>query len=186
MVYFYKSLNDGIEIGEQIVTATHNFQSKLLKVQSLLWEMIDQYSKYDRDLEIFLRAVLAEIKTLIGILTTPYKGELQIVLEDKAALKRGSGWILKYRQELERKQIKELEGDKILITICKEHFERIKTLFEEGKHLFSIDIKKCELYEVKIKLGRAEKGFKKIMQNLLRLILAYEHIFKEAEKKLND
>ncbi len=190
MVDSYKSLKKGIDIGEQIVTSTHNFQSKLSEIEILLWKLIDKYSKYDPNLKVFLHNILAEIKEMKKLLTTPYQGELHIVLEEEAALKKSNAWSLKFKKTLitenNKRKLEQIKADEILITILKEHFEKIKNLFNESQYLFSIDIEKVKINEIKIELNKAEEKFKKIMQNLLEIILAYENIFEEAEKRLEE
>ena len=186
MVTFYKALERDIDIGKQVVASTHDFNDKLYTIERLLWAMKEQYSKYDQNIGQFLQKAIDEIKSLKRIINTPYQGELHIVLEDKAALKKGEGWVLKYKRKIEKNNIQEIEADEALIYICKEHFERIKNLFIESEHLFSVDIEKAEVNEVKVQLGRAEKRFKEIMQKLLKLILTYESFFKLAEDKLKE
>ncbi|MFH0701563.1 MAG: hypothetical protein V2A62_03950 [Candidatus Woesearchaeota archaeon] len=192
MVDLRKALYQGIDVSKKIVTASHNFIHKLIDFQSELWDLSEKYSKYDPRLEPFFKSIITELNGLTHGLTVTQQGEVHILLEKEAALKRSKGWALKYLQKtgpggyVAKKKYREREVDKIFIVICKEHFQRMKQLFLEGEELFQVDIRTARILKVKIELGRAEAGFKELMEKVLALILAYEKIFQDAEKELEE
>ena len=174
-----RSLQKGIDIGNKVVRTTHDFQEKLHDAQGVTYHLLARCS-HNQDVKELLEKIVREFTNLIEILQVERKGFLHIVTEEKA--------ILKFRKEtrydergqwLEKKLVEEKEADALILTICQEHFQRLKELFEGGEKLFSIDIEKTKIKKVKVDLGEEKKMFIKYMSGLLQYILIYEKILKE-------
>lgn len=188
-----RSLKRNIDAAaRQIVTANHNFQSKLHDAQTVIYYLIARYGDA-RDIQDFLEQVLAEIKSVIEILQVHGKGFLYIVVEEQATAKELRKGVFKFKQEilsytpgqrLSRKRIELKDADKILLQLCHEHYKKMVSLFEDGENLFILDMEKTEIVQVKVELGLAGRHFKKFMEGLLKYIVIYEQILRTALAEL--
>ena len=179
-------LNDlhvGIDVGKHIVTATHDFETKLLATDMLFMHIDFNYSHYE-DLNGFFVEVSETIVELRDELEALGKGEIHILLEEEATEKKSTKWALKHRKKIEEEIKEEIEVDINIIKKIQVALVKIRRFFEEAEHLFSIHIKTATVEKMKIELEEGEEEVKHILRTLLQFILVYEKIFTQARNKL--
>ncbi len=189
-----RALQKGIDVGKRVVTATHDFEFKLHDAQGVIYYLLSKFGGHGA-IKDLLESVLAEVRGLINALQMERKGFLRIVLEEQAEEKKMRRVVFKFRKEeqydergrwLRKKRIEENEADQVLIQVYHGYFERMKSLFERGEHIFVADLEKAQIKQVKVELGVAEKSFKKFMEGLLGYFVVYEKILREASEELKD
>src|SRR3989344_1146307 len=176
-----KDLHAGIEAGKKIVTATHDFETKLLAIDTVIGHIHFNYQEHEDIMDLFLR-LSDEVVQLCGELDGLKKGEIHLVVLEEAAAKRGTVWILKHRKKLQQERMKEAEVDRQIIAKIHTFFLKVKEIFTEAEHPFKVDIKKAKITRIKLELEEKEQEMKHILEQLLRFVAAYERIFRQALK----
>ena len=174
-----KDLHTGIEAGKKIVTATHDFETKLLAIDTVIGHIHFNYQEHEDIMDLFLR-LSDEVVQLCGELVGMKKGEIHLVVLEEAAAKQGTAWVLKHRKKLQQERMKEAEVDRQIIAKIHAFFLDIQKIFTEAEHLFKVDIKKAKITRIKLELEEKEQEMKHILEQLLRFVAAYERIFRQA------
>ena len=178
-----KDLHIGIDAGKKIVLATHDFEVKLLAIDMLIMHIQFNYMEHE-DLNEFFMEISDEIVELRDTLESLEKGEVHLVLEEEAAEKRGTSWVFKHRKKVEDEIKEETDILKVDLEILHQFFKRLKEKFSQVDHLFSVDIEKATLTEVKLELEEAEEEVKHILERLMGFFATYEKIFSDELKRL--
>ena len=140
-------LNDlhlGIDVGKKIVSATHDFEIKLSAVDMLFMHIDFNYSDND-DLNDFFVDVSDTLVNLGEELEALKKGAIHLILEEEAAEKRGTSWVLKHRKKVGDEIKEEIEVDSKIIKKTHLAFIKLTRLFWDAEHLFSVNIKKATI-----------------------------------------
>lgn len=174
-----RDLHRGIDAGKSIVTAVHDFEIKLSAVDIVIGHIEFNYSHYE-GLYAFFTELSDMIVELRDELEQLEKGEIHFVLEEEAAKKKSTQWILMHRKAIEEVIKEEKEVDKQIIRKIHRAFVKLRKLFIKSEHLFSLYIRKTEIKKFKLKLEEDEEQVKHILEQLMRFIFAYEKIFKRA------
>lgn len=179
-------LNDlhlGINAGKKIATTTHDFEVKLLAMDMLIMHIQFNYAEHE-DLNEFFMEISDEIVKLREELEALEKGEIHVVLKEEAAEKEGVSWILKHRNKVEDEIKEEADIDKAILRRIYQVFRSLKAKFSQVEHLFTVDIGKAKVKEIKLELEEAEKEVKHILEKLMGFFVTYEKIFHEELKRL--
>ena len=179
-------LNDlhiGIDAGKKIANTTHDFETKLLAIDMLIMHINFNYMEHE-DLNEFFMEISDEIVELRDELEALEKGEIHIVLEEEAAEKKGTSWILKHRKKVEDEIKEEADIDKAILQKIHQAFRSLKEKFSQVDHLFSVDIEKATVKNVKLELEEAEEEVKHILERLMGFFVTYEKIFREELERL--
>ncbi len=173
----------GIEAGKKIVISTHDFETKLLATDMLFMHLQMEYSEYD-ELHDFFVEVSEKLVELRDELEELRKGEIHFVISLEAAEKVGRKWSLHHLKKVKGslKGVSDVSRDAIFR--IDKTFEEIKILFNQSDHLFEVSIEEATVGSVKMELEEKEKEVRHILERLLRFILAYEKLFKEALGKV--
>ena len=174
-----KDLHTGIEAGKKIVTATHDFETKLLAIDTVIGHIHFNYQEHEDIMDLFLR-LSDEVVQLCGELSGLKKGEIHLVVLEEAATKQGTAWVLKHRKKLQQERMKEAEVDRQVIAKIHTFFLKAQEIFTEAEHLFKVDIKKAKVTRIKLELEEKEQEMKHILEQFLQFVVAYERIFKQA------
>ena len=181
-----KVLNDlhiGIDAGKKMVTATHDFEVKLLAIDMLIGHIQLNYMKHE-DLTDFFMEISDEIVELRDELEALKKGEIHVILEEEAAGKKGTSWILKHRKRIDDELKEEVDIDNAILQKIHQAFRSLKEKFSQVDHLFSIDIKKATVKTIELDLEEAEKEVKHILERLMGFFITYEKIFRKELERL--
>ena len=183
----YEALNDlkeSIDIEKEIIIFNHNFENKLLAIDLIIMHFHENYSHHDDLFEVFL-----ELGDLIEDLRKKNEiagaGELHILLEEEAAQKKSSRWMIAHRRKFskEKKQFRRLV--KVFLKRLHETIVEVRELFTKSSNLFFFEGKK--LVKINIDLDPDEKTeITNIVETLLKVLITYEIFFKEELKKLEN
>ncbi len=179
-------LNDlhfGIDAVKKIATATHDFVLKLLAIDMLIMHIKSNYAEHE-DLHQFFMEISDELVELRDELEDLEKGEIHVVLDEEAAKKRGTSWILKHRKKVEDEIKEEVDIDKEILQKIHNVFMRLKEKFSQVDHLFSVDIEKATVKNVRLELEEAEEEVKHILERLMGFFVTYENIFRKELERL--
>ena len=179
-------LNDlhiGIDAGKKIANTTHDFEVKLLAIDMLIMHIQFNYMEHE-DLNEFFMEISDEIVELRDELEALEKGEIHVILEEEAAEKKGTSWILKHRKKIEDEIKNEADIDKAILQKIYQAFSSLKEKFSQVDHLFSVDIEKATVKNVKLELEEAEEEVKHILERLMGFFVTYEKIFRKELERL--
>ena len=178
-----RDLHLGIKVGKRIISATHSFEIKLSIIESSIMNHVNFDDQYSEAFIEFFEKITYDIINMRDELEEMEKGEVHIVLEEEAAEKLGTKWILKHINKVEDDIESEIELEKELIEKIHQFIVKIKNYFIEAEHLFSMNIEKSIIKKINIESEENEDEVKHILKNLLLFVLFYEKIF---EQTLND
>ena len=176
-------LHVGIDAGKKIAIATHDFETKLLAIDMLFMHIEFNYVEHE-DLHQFFVEIseeLVELRNELGVLE---KGKIHVVLDEEAAKKIGTAWILKHRKKFKNEIKEEINIDKKILQKISLTFSSLKEKFSQVEHLFEIDVDKAIVKEVKLELKESENEVKHIIERLIGFFITYEKIFNEELNKL--
>lgn len=178
-----KDLHLGIDAGKNIITATHNFEIKLLAMDMLIMHINFKYEQH-QDLTEFFMEISDELVRLREELSALEKGEIHVILEEKAAEKRGISWMLRHIKKVKKKIKEESDLDKAILQRVARVFQELTDKFSQVDHLFSVNLQKATVTEIKLELEEAEKELQHILEQLLGFFITYNKIFRKELERL--
>ncbi|MBI2666547.1 hypothetical protein HYX13_02955 [Candidatus Woesearchaeota archaeon] len=176
-----EDLHRGIDAGKKAVTATHDFETKLLAMDMLIMHLHFNYAEHEGLIEFFIQ-ISECIVALRDELEALNLGEIHIIIQEEATEKKSPLWVFKHRKKVKKRIVQEQELEREMLQKVAAAWKKMYQKFQEAEELFVVDLKKIKVKEIYLELEEKHEEVKHILERLLGFFGAYQHFLQQQLK----
>ncbi len=173
-------LQQEISLGKDFVKEIKDLENRLAAIETVVMHINFNYWEYD-DLDQFITEIGQMTANFGKILEGIRKKEMVMVSHEKSLKKKGFDH--KYTSLLNKIFEEQNQVGKGVLEIIHKEINEIKQFIVKAEHIFELHENETQIKKIKIELEAGEEQVHHILEQLLKLFVTYEQIFRKTIKK---